>query len=63
LSAGQLLDSKQAAALLGVKESTVREWTRSGRLPCYRLGPRAVRFSRELLEQWVSENYDEGRKR
>jgi excisionase family DNA binding protein len=61
LSASSLLTSKQAAELLNVKESTLREWTRVGAIPCLRLGPRAIRFTRELLEQWCAEQLDEGR--
>jgi excisionase family DNA binding protein len=56
-----LLDAKQAAKLLGVPPSTVYQWVRDGRLPCLRLGPRAIRFTRTMLAQWAAEQLDEGR--
>ena len=56
-----LLTAEDAAALLGVKPSTIYEWTRSGSLPCLRLGPRAIRFTRPLLEDWLAGRLDQGR--
>ena len=50
-----LLTPSEAAALLAVKPSTVYEWVRAGRLPHLRLGPRAIRFTRPMLEKWASE--------
>jgi excisionase family DNA binding protein len=51
--ADELLTVEEAAAILKVKPSTIRHWVREGRMPCYRLGPRATRFTRELLRQFV----------
>jgi len=45
----RLLTARDVAALLCVPVSTIYELTRSGRLPCLRIG-RAVRFSKEDLE-------------
>ncbi len=45
----RLLTARDVAVLLCVPVSTVYELTRSGRLPCLRIG-RAVRFSKEDLE-------------
>ncbi len=56
-----LLTVEDAAALLGVKPSTVYEWVRAGSLPCLRLGPRAIRFTRPLLEEWLAGRLDGGR--
>jgi transcriptional repressor of dcmA and dcmR len=39
----ELLDIKQAAALLHVTETTLRRWTNSGRLACLRIGSRRER--------------------
>jgi excisionase family DNA binding protein len=61
LEAGQLLDVEAAAELLNVKPSTLYEWVRSGRVPVLRLGPRALRFTRPMLEQWAAEQLDPGR--
>ena len=56
-----LLTVEDAALLLSVKPATVYEWVRSGQLPCLRLGPRAIRFTRPLLERWAEERLDRGR--
>lgn len=46
----QLLNIKQAAGLLNVSEISLRRWTDSGRLRCYRLGGRRERrFQRDDL--------------
>jgi len=50
-----LLDAEQAAALLNVKPSWVREATRSKRLPCVRFG-KHVRYTREALAAYVAEH-------
>jgi excisionase family DNA binding protein len=44
-----LLTVEDVARLLAVKPSTVYEWVRSGTMPHYRLGPRAIRFDVRLL--------------
>lgn len=48
-----LLDVEQAAALLNVRPSWVRDATRAQRLPCIRVG-RHLRFTRPMLEQWAA---------
>lgn len=59
-----LLDVEQAAALLNVRPSWVRDATRAQRLPCIRVG-RHLRFTRPMLEQWAAmqriENLDAAR--
>jgi excisionase family DNA binding protein len=50
-----LLDVDQAAALLNVRPSWVRDATRAGRLPCIRVG-RHLRFTRPMLEQWAAQH-------
>ena len=62
-SADAFLTVDEAAAVLNVRPSTAREWVRQGRLPCYRLGPRAIRFARPLLEKFAEDNFDPGRAR
>lgn len=49
-----LLDVEAAASLLNVKVSWIREATRTGLLPCIRVG-RQVRWTRPMLEQWLAE--------
>ena len=48
-----LLDAEQAAALLNVRPSWVRDAVRASRLPCIRVG-RHMRFTRPMLEQWAA---------
>ena len=50
-----LLDAEEAAELLHVRVSWVREATRNGALPCFRLG-RHVRYTRSMLETWLADN-------
>ena len=46
-----LLTMREAAELLKVSEGTVARWLKQGRLPGYRVGPRAVRVRREDVER------------
>lgn len=58
-----LLDARAAGKLLNVPASTIYEWARSGRLPTLRLGPRALRWTRPMLEQFCEDMFDPGRPR
>jgi len=49
-----LLDAEEAAVLLNVRPSWVRDATRAGRLPCIRVG-RHVRYTRSMLERWAGQ--------
>jgi excisionase family DNA binding protein len=49
---GPLLTPEEAAELLAVKTSWVYNATRTGRLPCLRIG-RHIRFTRGMLEEWL----------
>jgi excisionase family DNA binding protein len=49
-----LLKPDQAAELLAVRTSWIYEAVRTNRLPCLRIG-RHIRFTREMLEQWLRE--------
>jgi excisionase family DNA binding protein len=51
-----LLDAKEAARLLHVPRSTLYELVRSRGLPHVRIGVRGMRFTREDLARWISEN-------
>ena len=48
-----LLDVSHAARLLNVKVSWIREATRTGLLPCIKVG-RHVRYTRPMLEEWLT---------
>jgi excisionase family DNA binding protein len=46
----RLLTAAEAAEFLGVKKSTIRQWTYQRRIPCVRLlNSRAVRYRRSRL--------------
>jgi excisionase family DNA binding protein len=49
-----LLKPDQAAELLAVRTSWIYEAVRTNRLPCLRIG-RHIRFTREMLEEWLRE--------
>lgn len=51
----ELVDVKQAAALLGLKVSTIRAWLAQRRLSYVRCG-RAIRISQEALDRFIAEN-------
>lgn len=51
-AADRLLNATEAAALLSVPESWVREQTRRGRFPHIRLG-RYVRYRRDAVLVWI----------
>ncbi len=46
-----LLTIPEAAAALKVSPVTIARWLKQGRLPAYRMGPRAVRIRREDLTE------------
>lgn len=60
-TAAEYLTVEQAADYLNVRPSTLRAWVREGRMPCFRLGPRATRFTRELLDDFAASRLDRGR--
>jgi predicted DNA-binding transcriptional regulator AlpA len=50
-----LLDTKQASALFGLSESTLRKWRLSGQGPAFvRLG-RAVKYRQADIDQFLDE--------
>lgn len=50
----KLLTAEEVCDLLSVDRATVYRWANAGHLPAIRLGPGAVRFDPDALEQWVS---------
>lgn len=56
----RLLSAAEVAERLSVPESWVREATRSGAMPCVRLG-RYVRFELQAVEAWIVECRQPGR--
>jgi excisionase family DNA binding protein len=47
---GELLTVPEAAEVLKVSAVTVSRWLKQGRLPAYRVGPRAVRIRRADID-------------
>lgn len=54
-SLDRLLDVQEAAALLSVKVSTLRQWTYQRRIPVVKLG-RAVRFRESDLKRLIEDS-------
>ena len=52
MSQEQLMDIREVAKYLRVKDSTVYTWAQEGKLPAFRLG-RLWRFRRDDLESWL----------
>jgi excisionase family DNA binding protein len=57
LAGAPLLRPEEAARLLSVRPSWIYEAVRTRRLPCVRVG-RHIRFTKQLLVEWVAENTD-----
>jgi excisionase family DNA binding protein len=47
----ELLTAQQAATLLTVHRITLLNWAHERRIPCIRLGPRTVRWTRPMLRR------------
>src|SRR5262245_60587703 len=52
----RLTDAKSTAQEVSVHEQTLRELAKSGKIPCYRLGPRTLRFNVEELKRHMKKN-------
>jgi len=55
-----LLTPDQIAQVLGVKPSTIYQWTHQGYIPHVKLG-RLVRFDLRVIEQWLQRLSNNGR--
>lgn len=59
----RLLDIKDAAEFLNVSEMTIRRWTNSGELKCYRVGgKRERRFHKSVLEEFLHDSQNHSMK-
>jgi len=56
----KLLTVNQVADLLGVKTSTIYQWTHEGFIPHVKIGNR-VRFKVSQIEKWLEKKSIEGR--
>jgi excisionase family DNA binding protein len=52
-----LLDAKDVAAWLGVKEDYVRDLGRKGKIPTVKIG-KYVRFERDSIRKWIAQQRD-----
>lgn len=52
-----MLNTRQAAALIGIALPTLYGWTAEGRIPFYRISAKRLRFDRSELEQWIRERH------
>jgi len=57
----ELLDVKQVAKMLGVKPSTIYQWTHQGYIPHVKLN-NLVRFRGSKVLEWVEQKSVAGRK-
>ncbi len=53
---GELLNSEQAANVLGVRPQTLACWRLYGKGPAFAKIGRLVRYDRRTLEDWVRKN-------
>jgi len=58
----KLLTPDQIAEYLGVKKSTIYQWTHEGYIPYVKLG-KFVRFKVSNVERWLEKRSTEGRVR
>lgn len=56
----RLLNHQEVAGLLGVRPSTIYQWTHIGYIPHVKLG-KMVRFDENAIEEWVRKRSDAGR--
>jgi excisionase family DNA binding protein len=49
-----LLTVREAAALTGFSEGTLRHWISEGRIPFVRISPRCVRFRQSDIQDWIA---------
>ena len=57
----KLLNVQEIAELIGVKPSTIYQWTHQGFIPHVKIG-KLVRFKPDAVMKWVNNMETEGRK-
>jgi len=57
----KLLNVQEVAELLGVKKSTIYQWTHQGFIPYVKVG-KLVRFKPDAVMKWLNETETGGRK-
>lgn len=61
-NASDMIIASEAAAVLGMAEKTVRNWTSEGKIPYIKVG-RSVKYSRKALESYIQKNSYSPKKR
>ena len=51
----KLLGVEDIALLVGVKKSTIYQWTHKGIIPVVRLSARCIKFSEDAISAWLKE--------
>lgn len=57
----QLLTPIQISDYLRLSLKTIYNMVSEGRLPCYRVNKRCVRFNKEQIDEWLAQKQQEGR--
>ena len=57
----RLLNAQEIAILIGVKQSTIYQWTHQGFIPHVKVG-KLVRFNVDSVMKWLGEKETAGRK-
>lgn len=50
----KLLTLKELAVKFRTSPRTLKRWIRTRALPCYKFGPRSLRFAGSEIDAWVS---------
>jgi excisionase family DNA binding protein len=56
-----LMDVKQVAEYLNIKESTVYNLSMRSKIPHLHIGKKLVRFRKDMIDKWLSEGADNGK--
>jgi excisionase family DNA binding protein len=52
----EMITSKEVARILKISLRRIQWMAQVGKLPCYRLSPRIIRFSRKEIEEFLLKN-------
>ena len=56
-----LMDVKQVARYLNIKESTIYKMTMLNEIPHHHIGTKLLRFRQAHIDKWLSEGADNGK--
>jgi excisionase family DNA binding protein len=61
-SGDRLLSARELGELIGLATGTVLDWWQAGRIPGFKIGGRAVRFSLREVQDWLADCHVEARR-